>query len=121
GAEVLATYTTAMHAGKAAITSHNFGKGKAVYLGAHLEATDLARVLLTLMGAAGLQSTWKAPQGVEICTRGTGNTAWTYVMNHTPQPQTVQMHGNYRDRLTKTSHADTVTLEPYGVRVLTPA
>ena len=37
------------------------------------------------------------------------------------QPQTVQMHGNYRDRLTNTSHADTVTLEPYGVRVLTPA
>jgi beta-galactosidase len=118
---VLATYTTAMHAGKAAITSHNFGKGKAVYLGAHLEPADLARVLLTLMGAGDLQSSWKLPQGVEICTRGTGTTTWTYVLNHTPQPQTVQMHGNYRDGLTNTSHADTVTLEPYGVRVLIPA
>jgi beta-galactosidase len=121
GAEVLATYTTAMHAGKAAITSHSFGKGKAVYLGAHLEPADLARVLLTLMAAGGLQSSWKLPQGFEICTRGTGTTTWTYVLNHTPQPQTVQMRGNYRDRLTNTSHADTVTLEPYGVRVLTPA
>jgi beta-galactosidase GanA len=78
-------------------------------------------VLSTLMGTAGLQSTWKVPQGVEVCTRGAGTTAWTYVLNHTPQTQTVQMHGNYRDGLTNTSHADTVTLEPYGVRVLTPA
>jgi len=47
-AAVLANYTGA-YEGDAAITMNAFGKGKAVYVGADLDATSLARVLRTLL------------------------------------------------------------------------
>jgi beta-galactosidase len=102
GADVLATYTTGQYAGKAAITSHAYGKGKAIYVGAHLEPADLGRVLSTLIGGAGVTNPIQAPQGVEVTRRG----KWTYLLNHNATPQTVQMGGS------------SVTLEPYGVKVL---
>ena len=107
GADVLATYTTGGYAGKAAITSHRFGKGTAIYVGAHLEPADLARVLGILMAEGGVKSRMQTPPGVEVATRGSGKQTWTYVLNHTAEPQTVQMDSG------------AVMLEPYGVRVLT--
>jgi beta-galactosidase len=106
GADVLATYTTGGYAGKAAITSHRFGKGMAIYVGAHLEPADLARVLGILMAEAGVKSRMQTPPGVEVATRGSGKQTWTYVLNHTAEPQTIQ------------TESGAVTLEPYGVQVL---
>ncbi len=121
-AEVLATYTGGSYAGKAAITSNNFGKGKAIYLGAHLEPADLARVLLTLIAAAGVPRQVEAPPGVEVTSRrteqGTRQQAWTYVLNHTSTPQSVTLTGTYVDARDRSAVSGPVRLEPYGVRVL---
>ena len=106
GAEVLAMYTTGGYAGKAAITSHSFGKGKAIYVGAHLEPADLARVLGILMAGSGVKAKLQTPAGVEVTMRSAANQRWTYLLNHTAAPQTVQ------------TESGSVTLEPYGVRVL---
>ena len=119
--EVLATYTTGVAAGKAAITSHAFGKGKAIYVGAHLEPADLARILLTLAAANGVQSPVKAPQGVEVTTRKSSGGTLTYLLNHTASQQTVQVAGNVKDILTASTHTGTVSLNPFGVSVLKPA
>jgi beta-galactosidase len=120
-AEVLATYTTGAAARKAAITSHNFGKGKAIYVGAHLEPANLARVLLTLIAANGIQSPVKAPRGVEVTKRKSDHGTLTYLLNHNPTPQSVQVGGSVKDVLTALTHSGTVTLDPYGVRVLQSA
>jgi beta-galactosidase len=121
GADVLATYTSDFYAGKPAITTHAFGKGRAVYLGAHLDPADLARVLLTLLASQNVKSAFQAPRGVEIATRGSGGSAWTYLLNHTSQPQSVQIPGNSTDVVTKSPVSGSVKLDPYGVRVLRPA
>lgn len=120
-AEVLATYTGRHYHGKAAITSNNFGKGKAIYLGAHLEPADLARVLLTLIAATGIKSPIEAPPSVEVTSRRSTSGTLTYILNHTAEPQSAQVGGSFKDILTGATYANTVHLEPYGVCVLQPA
>ena len=120
-AEVLASYTEGAYAGKAAITAHTFGKGKAIYVGAHLEPADLGRVLLTLTAAAGVKGPFQTPMGVEVTQRSVGHQTFTFVLNHTAKPQTIQVGGSGKDLVTKTSYSGTVSLERYGVCVLRSA
>ena len=118
GAETLATYTTGAYAGKAAITSHTLGKGRAIYIGAHLQDPELAHALATLLGTAGVERVFKAPWGVEACQRRSSLGTLTYLLNHLSSPQTVTLLGQARDLLAGSSVDGPVTLEPYGVRVL---
>ena len=120
GADVLATYTGGDHSGKAAITVNHYGQGKAIYIGAHLEAPDLARVLLTLMAMSGV-TPLKLPTGVEWTTRTAGGRSWTYLLNHTSTAQSAEISGNYRDAFDSSALTSPVSLEPYGVRVLVSA
>jgi beta-galactosidase len=117
-ADVLATYVGGSYAGKAAITNHNFGKGKAIYVGAHLEPADLARVLLTLIQSSGVMKSISAPQGVEVTSRKSGKREWIYVLNHTATPQTVKFAGDFKDLLSGSTHSGSITLDEYGVSVL---
>lgn len=119
-AEVLAAYTGGAYAGKAAITSHRFGAGKAVYIGAHLEPAELARVLLILMAESGVKSSFRVPQGVEVTRRRSGEKTILYVLNHTGAPQTLNGAGNGKDLLTDRNYSGAVRLDPYGVLVLQP-
>ncbi|HEX6771133.1 MAG TPA: beta-galactosidase [Acidobacteriaceae bacterium] len=116
-AEVLASYTGGAYAGKAAITSHSFGKGKAIYLGAHLEPAELARVMLMLISQAGVPRSIEAPPGVEVTTRRTDQQAWTYLLNHTGREQSATLPGTYVNALDRSAFSGPVRLEPYGVRV----
>ena len=117
GTEVLATYTVD-HAGKAAITSHSFGKGKAIYIGSHLEPADLGRVLVTLLAANGIRPSVSVPSGVETTVRHDGSQRWTYLLNHTSKALDIPLKNTYRDLLSGKSVSRSVSLEPYGVRVL---
>lgn len=117
-ADVLATYTGGSYAGKAAITSHAFGKGKAIYVGPHLEPSDLGRVLLTLIQADGVKRPIDAPQGVEVAERKSGKQKWIYLLNHTAKPQTVKFDGSLKDVLSGSVQSGSVSLSEYGVSVL---
>ena len=44
-----------------------------------------------------------------------------YLLNHTAAPQSVKVAGSYKDVLTGSTHADSVSLDPYGVCILQPA
>lgn len=120
-ADILATYTGGDYTGKAAITSNTFGKGKAIYIGAHLEPADLARVLLTFIASSGVKSPIQAPQGVEVSSRTSPSGTLTYLLNHTASPQSAQVTGSFKDILTNTTHTGTVPIDPFGVRLLQPA
>ena len=117
-AEVLATYTGNPYAGKAATTSHSLGRGRAIYLGAHLDPADLARVLLTLIATAGVKSPLEVPAGIEVTRRRTDRDIITFVLNHTNAPQSIQIAGTSKELLTGSTRSGTVSLEPYGVCVL---
>jgi beta-galactosidase len=119
-ADVLATYTAGAYSGKAAITSNNFGKGKAIYIGAHLEPAELARVLLSLIASSGVKSPVQAPHGVEVNARRSDRGTLTYVLNYTATPQSVHVAGNFKDLLTGSTYSETVSVDPYGVHILQP-
>jgi beta-galactosidase len=120
-AEVLATYTMGDHAGDAAITANNFGKGRAIYIGARMEPAALGRVLNICAAAAGIASPFEAPAGVEVATRQSGQQSWTFVLNHTAKPQTVTPRRAYKEVGSGAAVSGAFTLEPYGVRVVQPA
>jgi beta-galactosidase len=117
-ADVLATYTGGAYAGKAAITSHPFGKGKAIYVGAHLEPSDLGRVLLTLASASGVKPAFQVPMGVEVTRRKTAQATVMFLLNHTNKAQSIQVGGTGKNLINGAAHSGTVSLDPYGVAVL---
>jgi len=121
GAEVLATYTKGDHTGQAAITSNTFGKGKAIYVGSRLEPPAIGRVLNILAATAGIRPAVEAPVGVEVAMRHYGQTDVTFVLNHTPKPQTVTLGKSYKELLAGFRLSGAITVEPYGVRVLSLA
>lgn len=121
GAEVLATYTGGAYEGRAAITSHSFGQGTAIYIGPDLDAPNLARVVLTLTAPSHLRRPLATPQGVEATTRSSGRQSWTYILNHSAQPRTVELSASYRNAVDHSQVSGSLSLEPYGVRVLIPA
>ncbi|HEX3436826.1 MAG TPA: beta-galactosidase [Pseudacidobacterium sp.] len=119
-ADVLATYTLGSYAGDAAITSHSFGKGKAIYIGARLDPASLGRVLNTLTSNAGVKPEIEAPQGVEVTVRESGRNRWVFVLNHTSSQQEVPLSKTYREISANTTRSGQIVLEPYGVSVLQP-
>lgn len=119
-AEVLGTYTSGSLAGRPAVTASNFGKGKAVYLGADLTAAGLSRVLRALAAAAGVKQV-EAPAGVEMTVRKSRDKQWIFLLNHTSDAQTVSVPGSFKDLLTGEAQSGEVSVGGYGVRVLQAA
>ncbi len=120
-ADVLGTYASGDYAGKPAITSNNFGKGRAIYIGADLAAASLARVLQAFSEAAGVKPPVQAPAGVEVTVRKFGDKQWIFVLNHTAQPKSVTVPGTYTDLLTREAQSGKIQLSAYAVRVLQAA
>lgn len=118
GAEVLASYTAGAHSGKAAITMNTLGTGKAVYIGADLDAASLARVLRTFSGMAGVKPALDPPAGVELTVRKAGDRQWIFLLNHTSAPLSVNIPKSFADLLTGETHTGKVDVNGYGVRVL---
>ncbi len=120
-ATVLATYSGGPYPGEPAITTNNFGKGQAVYIGPDLNAPALARVLITLLAARGVKSSFRVPPGVEVTTRQAGGRRWIFLLNHTASTQTVSLPGKYKDAVTGAEHASVMQLDAYGATVLQPS
>jgi beta-galactosidase len=119
-AAVLATYTGA-YEGDAAITMNTFGKGQAVYVGADLDATSLARVLRTVLATSGSSLTIQAPRGVEVTRRRTRDKEWVFALNHTPEDQKVSMPGKFSAVVGNGLSDGALTLRGYDLAVLEKA
>lgn len=117
-AQVMAHYLDGQYKGKAAITSHAYGKGRAIYIGAGLQGKDMAGVLTTLLASAGIHPRIKAAPGVEVASRSAGTQHWTYLLNHTAEKQTVLLDRTYHAHPNRAAFSGTIHLPPYGVQVL---
>jgi beta-galactosidase len=119
-AQVLGTYTEGVHAGQAAVTVNRFGKGQAIYVGADLVPLSLARVLQTFAIQIGVKPPIMAT-GVEITVRrsaqGNGK-EWIFLLNHTAEPKTVDLPGDFTDALFSEPRSGKLVLKPYDVAVL---
>jgi beta-galactosidase len=116
--EVLATYGSGVHSGKAAITVNNFGKGKAVYIGADLQPSDLARVLGTIAASAGIKTRIHVPPGMELTSRKSAEKRWLCVLNHKSEAQTISLPRPYRDAISGKVLNGATEVPRYGVLVL---
>jgi len=115
-AKVLASYTGA-YEGEAAITVNSFGKGKAVYVGADLDAMSLARVLRTMLASSG-SSGIQAPRGVEVTRRRAGEKEWMYLLNHTAEEQKISVPGKFVAAVGNGPSAGSLMLRGYDLAVL---
>lgn len=115
-ATVLAKYTGAYEG--AAITINTFGKGKALYIGADLDAATLVRIVRTLLEMSGSKSELGAPTGVEVTRRRAGQREWIFLLNHATKPQKITLPGRFKSVLDGTSFDGSMDLKPYEVQVL---
>ena len=116
-AAVLATYTGA-YEGDVAITVNSFGRGKAYYIGPDLDAMSLARVLRTVLAMSGSSSAFQAPRGVEVTRRRALSKELVFILNHTPEEQTIKLPGQFTAVLGTTPSGETLSLRGYDLAVL---
>jgi len=57
----------------------------------------------------------------EILREGDGGRAYTFALNHGPIEARLALPSPMRDLLAGETHADSITLLPHGVAILTPA
>ena len=123
-AQVLGTYTSGTHAGRAAVTLNHFGKGQSIYLGADLTPPALSRVLQLLAAHAGVKAPLSAPgtaAGVEITVRQSIQNAakqWLFLLNHNAEPKTIELPVGYTDALSGAPRSGQLLLQPYDAFVL---
>jgi beta-galactosidase GanA len=55
---------------------------------------------------------------VELTTRTAGGKRWIFLLNHTADPQTVDLARGFSDVLSRQTLSGKVSLEAYGVRIL---
>lgn len=117
GAAVLATYAGGEEDGETAAAWQPFGAGRAIYVGAMGE--EIAKAVLehelATLGVAGPAET---PLGVEACVRESGSARYLFLLNHTPEPQRVALHGAWRDTLAGQRCPTEIQIAPLDVRVL---
>ncbi len=101
GAQVLAEYTEGYYKDKAAITVHEYGKGKAYYIGTSVEPDFLLPLYKSILDEAQVVHEQTEP-GVEILRRQGKEKDLTFVLNHSAESR------KYKD----------LTLEPYASKII---
>ena len=121
GSEVLATYADDYFAGSPALTVNRHGKGKAYYMASRNEGRFLTDFYGRLISDLSIERVVDAdlPSGVTAQIRTDGQTKYTFLMNFNDRQETIELDATYSDLLMGETVGGTVTLEPYGVMVLT--
>jgi beta-galactosidase len=96
-AEVIAQYTRDFYAGQPAITSNQYGAGRAIYIGTMGDEATNGTLADWLIRSLGLASPLKVPPGVEVTTRSDGSRRLMFVLNHTGTPQQIGLGSPYRN------------------------
>lgn len=101
-----------------AATLRRLGGGRALLLGAWINADNAAGIAAWLSHLAGWRPLVAAPAGVEASRLLTRRGPLLFLLNHTPEPQTICPRRPARDLLTGQRIADALRLPPFGVAIL---
>ncbi|HEU5228425.1 MAG TPA: beta-galactosidase trimerization domain-containing protein, partial [Ktedonobacteraceae bacterium] len=92
GAQELAVFADDYYANGPALTSHQFGQGRAYYLATHGNADLLGKLLRQLCQQAQVASVLETPAGIEATKRvRTDGRELLFLLNHSEQPQQVKL------------------------------
>jgi beta-galactosidase len=102
-----------------AATEQQFGKGKAVYYGSLFNVDAASYFIKRYAGEIGLKPLLAdVPDQVEVMCRTKGGTDFYFLLNHGDSPATVNVGDGFIDVLTGEAATASLTLPPFGYRVL---
>lgn len=121
GADAVARYTQGHCAGRPAVSAHQVGRGRALYVGT-VGDDELVKVLTGwALALAGVEPLLLTPPGVEVAARWKGDRRLLFVLNHDAQPHRVSLEGAYLDLVSGEHKAGNVSLPGREVMVLVDA
>ena len=120
-ADVLATYGKDFYAGRPALTVNTLGKGKAYYIASRNDEQFLSDFYGALIAEVGIEPALDAdlPVGVTVTKRSGGASEFVFLMNFTPEAQTVDLGAaTFTDMLTDGNVQGSLEMDAYGVCIL---
>jgi beta-galactosidase len=118
GARAIAQFGQDFYAGRPAITEHSFGQGRAYYVATRPEPQLLRPLLGSILEQRGIAAPLRALPGVEITQRRVDDRAFTFVLNHHGDQQTIALPSPRRDLLTGRVYEQQFDLAGRGVAIL---
>jgi len=118
GCSIVATYSKEFYAGRPAITMHEFGQGKAIYIGTVSHQPFYNDLIAWLRQACSLQQLLKVPDTVEVSMRQKGDARIFFLLNHQNSPVRITFYKPMHDFLTARTFTGNYDLPPHGVLVL---
>ena len=119
-AQTLAGYNDQWHMKPfAAVTKNSYGQGKGWYVGTVIkEDAFYDQLIEKLLEDAGIKPLVKPPKGVEISIRQGNGQKLLFIINHTEEPQTVNVPKGKLELLTNKKTKDAITLGTFDVAVI---
>lgn len=106
--------------GQPAIIQHPYGSGVVTFIGAYLDESSQVSLLDKIARQAGITPVMRTPEGVEACRRVSRSGQHIIILiNHNRTEQHLQLPWNALEHLRHQGVGDVLTLEPYGIAVLT--
>ncbi len=115
---VLARLASGPWSGRPVVVSRGVGDGKALYVGARLDALGLGRVYDRVPALRGAETLAAAGPGVERVVRSGGGVSYEFVINRSGEQLEVPLATPGTELLSGKPVAGTVRLEPKGVAVV---
>ena len=118
GAEVVGSFVNGPYAGKGALISHPYGKGKTYYYGSAWNE-DTASFFLEMLGAAGpYKEEVELPAEVELAVRRKGDQRYFFFLNYAKEEKTCLFKKEATSLYDGTKQKGEVILPPYGTMVV---
>jgi beta-galactosidase len=119
GAKVLATYQEDFYQGMALLTSHDFGKGRAYYVGTSSDADFYRSFLKDVCNACGIGPVFAPTAQVEVTKRENEQGSFLFFLNHGEDAACLFMESDGVDLLRGTAYTkgQAITLEGKDVLI----
>jgi beta-galactosidase len=119
--QVLGTYAKDFYAGRPAVTQHQFGNGRAIYVGTVSHQGFYYDLVTWLRQLCGINPLLKVPDTVEVSMRGRPGRRIYFLINHQNSPVRIPFFKPMHDLLTDKTFSGNYDLPPHGVLVLDEA
>ncbi|MFC4404451.1 beta-galactosidase [Gracilibacillus xinjiangensis] len=120
GAKPIAYFTQNWYGGKAAVTTHRYGKGLALYIGTNPSGNYLTELFSGLLTQLNILAPLQAPPNVEVAERVKGKEHFLFILNHNEDPVSVTLDNgvSYRNCLTNEEISQEIKLEGKDVAII---
>jgi beta-galactosidase len=118
GCQVLGTFAKDFYAGKPALTLHEFGDGKAIYIGTMSHQSFYSDLVTWLRNLCQLHPLLKVPDTIEVSMREKDGQRIFFLLNHQNTPVRLHFYKPMHDFLTGNTFTGAYDLPAHGVLVL---